>query len=602
MPVTDAYQDVEIKVDGAALSTGESDSIVDVRVEQSVQVPTMATIRLRDVDLIDEAGIIGSTTFALGKEVEVSSLKEGIATSVMKGKISSLAWDQRMGAAGGVKSDHEVVITVLDGRQCLTHGLAPTTYLNQSYKDIITSLVSDSGSLLSADVDTGGLMSVMHEYVMVTTNAFDFISEVCSRAGMTWWADATKVYVKPIDIASASLTVEYPHPLKAFKVQAAISRGDESVKVLSDDPKSLAGIQATSTNPKQSSSAPMSAAAVKSTPMGKAVTSASLTAETAEEAKALADGISNQMAATQVSAKGELVGFHAVEVGKAIEVSSLPTPVAGKYFVTSCSWIWSGSRDVLTRFSASGTQRNTLVDLLGTRSASSSFAEGLIHGIVTNVADPDKLGRVKVKMPSISDDEESWWARVLSAGAGVKSGLQAQHAVNDHVMVAFERGDYRRPVVLGGMWTTDNPLPNPDLIDDTVKGWTLKSVSGNVIELLDEGGDADKAIHMTSADETVKVKFGLEGVSIDATAKDVELKNDAGSIVLSANGDITIDGAKITITGSGEISIESKADVKIDGLNVKLKADTNAEMKGTAGAKVESSGMTDIKGSMVNIN
>jgi hypothetical protein len=591
-------------VAGTALAGEEADAVVDVRVEQSAQVPTMATIRLRDGDLVDDPGIIASSTFALGKEVEVSSLDEtGNATSVMKGKISSLGWDQRMGAAGGVNSDHELVVTVLDGRQYLTHGLVPKTYLNQTYGDVIGSLISDSGAGLSSNVATTGLMAVTHEYLMVTTNAFDFISDVCSRAGMTWWADASTVYVKPVKTDDQGVRLEYPFPLTAFKVQVAADRGDKSVEIRSDDPLSLEGIKSkTASAPEESSTAQLGADAVGSTEFVQDVISASLPTQTVNEAKALAEGIANQMAATQVIAKGEVKGFVEVEVGTAVEVASLPTPVGGKYFVTSCSWVWSGGRDVVTRFSASGTKRNTLVDLLATRPTAPSFADGLIHGIVTNVSDPENLGRVKVKMPSIADDEDSWWARVLSAGAGVESGLQAQHAINDHVMVAFERGDYRRPVVLGGMWTTNNPLPNPDLISDRVHGWALKSVSGNIIELLDEGGDADQAIHMTSADETVKVKFGLEGVSIDATSEALELKNDEGSIVIAANGDITIDGGKITITGSGEISIKSDADVKVDGANVKLNAKQNAEVKGTAGAKVESSAMTDIKGSMVNIN
>ena len=37
---------------------------------------------------------------------------------------------------------------------------------------------------------------------------------------------------------------------------------------------------------------------------------------------------------------------------------------------------------------------------------------GLVVGVVTNNQDPDGLGRVKVRFPWLSDDEESHWARI----------------------------------------------------------------------------------------------------------------------------------------------------------------------------------------------
>jgi len=39
---------------------------------------------------------------------------------------------------------------------------------------------------------------------------------------------------------------------------------------------------------------------------------------------------------------------------------------------------------------------------------------GVVIGIVTNNKDPDKLGRIKVKFPWLSNEDESNWARVVS--------------------------------------------------------------------------------------------------------------------------------------------------------------------------------------------
>jgi uncharacterized protein involved in type VI secretion and phage assembly len=47
---------------------------------------------------------------------------------------------------------------------------------------------------------------------------------------------------------------------------------------------------------------------------------------------------------------------------------------------------------------------------------------GVVVGIVTNNQDPEKLGRVKVKYPWLSDSEESHWARMATLMAGKDRG------------------------------------------------------------------------------------------------------------------------------------------------------------------------------------
>ena len=43
---------------------------------------------------------------------------------------------------------------------------------------------------------------------------------------------------------------------------------------------------------------------------------------------------------------------------------------------------------------------------------------GVAGGIVTNNQDPDGLGRVKVKFPWLSDDNETDWVRIATLMAG----------------------------------------------------------------------------------------------------------------------------------------------------------------------------------------
>ena len=80
--------------------------------------------------------------------------------------------------------------------------------------------------------------------------------------------------------------------------------------------------------------------------------------------------------------------------------------------------------------------------------------------LVTDVNDPDDLGRVKLKFPwlvgHLRDATGPAWC---SSGAGKDRGAVMLPEVNDEVLVAFEQGDIRRPYVIGGLF---NGVDKPD--------------------------------------------------------------------------------------------------------------------------------------------
>src|SRR5256885_754888 len=77
---------------------------------------------------------------------------------------------------------------------------------------------------------------------------------------------------------------------------------------------------------------------------------------------------------------------------------------------------------------------------------------GVAEGIVTDVNDPKKEGRVKVKFPWFDDQMETEWCRVQQFYAGNGYGAFFVPEVGDEVVVAFIHGDMRLPVILGGLY------------------------------------------------------------------------------------------------------------------------------------------------------
>jgi uncharacterized protein involved in type VI secretion and phage assembly len=84
-----------------------------------------------------------------------------------------------------------------------------------------------------------------------------------------------------------------------------------------------------------------------------------------------------------------------------------------------------------------------------TRQAIANRIQGVVIGIVTNNQDPEELNRVKVKFPWLSEDDESYWARICISVTEAKQNNYQLPDVGSEVLVAFEHGNVRFPYILG---------------------------------------------------------------------------------------------------------------------------------------------------------
>jgi len=193
---------------------------------------------------------------------------------------------------------------------------------------------------------------------------------------------------------------------------------------------------------------------------------------------------------------------------------------------------------------------------------------GVVVGVVTNNQDPDGLGRVKVRFPWLSDDEESFWARVAAPMAGKGRGFVFIPEVEDEVLVAFEQGDARFPYVLGGLWNGQAKPPEPN-DDGKNNARSIKSRSGHVIRLDD-----------TEGKEKIEI--------IDKRGNKIEFD---------------VAGNKITITSQKDIVLSAAGGtIKLDAQKIEIKSSADTKIESGAGMDVKATGAMNIKGATVNIN
>ena len=191
---------------------------------------------------------------------------------------------------------------------------------------------------------------------------------------------------------------------------------------------------------------------------------------------------------------------------------------------------------------------------------------GLLAGVVTNINDPEKLGRVKVKIPTLGDEVETRWARVASPGGGPSRGLELLPEVNDEVLVGFEFGDMQRPVVLGGLWNSKDALPEAAAVaDGKVKKRTWKSRLGHTIEMTDD--DSAPTLIITHSGKSTKIELTKDALNI-TTDKALTVKGK--DVTVQATGDLTLKGQKVEVNASAGMTLKAGADMTIKGTQIKL--------------------------------
>lgn len=167
---------------------------------------------------------------------------------------------------------------------------------------------------------------------------------------------------------------------------------------------------------------------------------------------------------------------------------------------------------------------------------------GLYPALVSDVVDPDRLGRVEVRLPWLGGEGEGVraWATLLSPYAEDGQGFQALPSVGTQVVVGFEAGDPRRPYVVGACWNGAEALPDaPEAANDRR---LIRTRSGSLLEFDDAAGAAKVTLSMESGHTVV----------MDDAAQEVRIAHSNGcSITLDAAGNVKIQAnANVDVTAA----------------------------------------------------
>ncbi|MEQ1701035.1 MAG: phage baseplate assembly protein V [Ilumatobacteraceae bacterium] len=582
-----------IKLGGTPISTELSLAILDCRVELALNRPGQATLRFLD----EEFKLVDDTKFAIGTQIEVGfGAVDGDVEPVFKGEIISV------GVESGAHDEPVMTLTAFDGSYKLARNSRAKVWANQTYSDVLRAMAGTAG--LSFDSPA---LSQTYVHLLQTMDDAAMLDHIMAQTGLAWYVKAGKLTVVKPALGTEVTTLMMRADLRKFRAVASATDAGQEITVKGWDSKTKAAVVGTSTTTDSLTTAPLGTSARSKAKQNYASKRVALgtRALSAAEAKLIADSYAVRSAFDELTIRGEADGNPKVLVGTTVKVAGVGTNLSGKYFITAVDHIYTG-RDFRTRFTSGAFRPSHLVDLLGggTGGAAGSWhLRGPAIGIVSDVGKDTNDGKVKVKLPSQDDTLVTDWARLAAPGAGNTRGLYLMPNIDDEVLVVFEDGDTRRPVVIGSLWNGKDKVPDAlPVKNGQPQEWLLKSRLGNTIRVRDGDAENEQNVEIALKDQNIKLYIGMDKIElIGKQGKTMEFKIGDASITFNANGDIDVKANKINMTAT--------ADLAVKGMNVKVNADAQITAKGAAGVeiggpkvKIAGDGMTEISGGIVKIN
>ena len=525
-----------------------------VRVEESVLLPDAFELRLED----SHFRLLDTGPFTLGTRIEIAMRAEGGPICVTSGEVTAI------GVEPGVSGRHEIVVSGFD----LTHRLARTPQRRSFHAMTDADIATQIAEQYSLHTDIAATGAVREHVMQANETDYAFLKRRASRIGFDFWITGSTFHYAPQPSGSGtSPRLRWGENLHRFSVRFSASDRCDEVVVRGWDALAKRAVLGTATEGDRGTDAPGAAefAQAARNAFGRIRRVASQYPVVDQiEADALASSLMLRTSGGEVLAHGEADGNPRISAGAEVQIEGTGSRLTGTYRVTSVEHVFGSGRPYTTRFVCGGKEPQTLVDLLvergpgavggrGAAGAGGQGLPGLAIGQVTNNDDPEHLGRVKVRFPTLTEDHESTWARVASPGGGAERGMQWIPEVGDEVLVGFELADHTRPIVLGGLWNRADQPPEPHAVaGDAVAERLLTSRSGHSLRFSDEHPKRIVLTHggcesaLTLEEESSRLEAAR---SLDVAAQD---------ITVTARGELLLDAAKIRIKASGIIEINGR--------------------------------------------
>lgn len=192
---------------------------------------------------------------------------------------------------------------------------------------------------------------------------------------------------------------------------------------------------------------------------------------------------------------------------------------------------------------------------------------GKHRGFVVENDDPEQLGRLRLKVPSVLGNEvvTGWAMPCLPYGGSANLGTLFIPEIDAGIWVEFEEGDLEFPIWVGTFWSkpggeSELPKPNDDTgaeegsVQSPPTRKIFKTVKGHTIQLEDADGgemvlivEAKNGQVITMNQDGIKITDGKNGNTVTLDNSGIILEDKNSNIITMDSSSITLKSSRIKI-------------------------------------------------------
>jgi len=446
---------LRITIDGSPLAAEGLDTLCEVRVRSMLSVPAVCELTFFNPAVSFAAG------FAPGAAMRVDVL--GAGTPLFRGEITALEYAYEPSGTQRLR---------LRGYDRL-HRLRKRQPVRVHVQTTAADLAREMAAALGLEVEAMETGPLWRRLLQWRESDLDLLVAVAARCGLYLVLRDDVLHLLTLEGVGDLIPLEVGDNLLEARIEINSNTSCRKVTVSAWDSWRIEPRTSEAARPGSGRDVEAEEAPADVGGSGERVLT-NLTAQDDRHAAGIAQAELDRLTAGEVVLWGIAEGDPALRAGARVELKGVGDRVAGTYVIAAVTHTIDQRRGFISEISSEPPplpRPRPEHGLLGTL------------GIVSNIADPDHLGRVKVQLPALAGIESDWMG-VMAPGAGADKGLVTLPEVGDQVLVMTQSDDVSQGLVLGGLHGANLP-PDWGIEGGAVKRFGLFTPGGNRLQLDD---------------------------------------------------------------------------------------------------------------------
>jgi len=445
----------KIEVKGNPLEPGDERTLSGVRVQQRLSLPTLCELTFN----APEGAMEDTAELHIGASLSVTV--EGDSEPLFTGQITAVEFDF---SPSGCR---RVFVRAYDLLHRLRKRQPVRAHVQMDLKELALALVEDLG----LDVEAVDPSPVRQKVVQHRQSDLDLLIEVSERCGLYFTLRDRTLHFLTLEGFEDALPLALGSSLLEAQIEINSDSACRSVQATGWNPGDAEQYEGTASSPRIGRPLAAEVDPSKVGGSGERVLVDELLHDTSQ-GEAMAQAELDRRASSEVVLRGIAEGDSSLRPGVLVKLSGVAKALGGPYVLSEVTHVIDRQRGFVSEL-------NTAPPKPLARSKSTITTVGR----VTQVDDPDNLGRVKAILPNYADVETDW-LEVVVPGAGMDKGIIALPDVDDHVLILLIQEDPAHGVVLGGVYGVNGP-PDSGVEDGKVRRYSFLTPGGQKICLDD---------------------------------------------------------------------------------------------------------------------